>query len=199
MSPGKLAAQVSHASMAFLTTAIRQKSQSYETVKKYLARSLTPYSHADRDGVILYKRHDLYEFARAAASEGKDYFYARPVEPGNPYGKLVRVPDEEVSHFYEATLTFDKDTYEGWIDGAFTKVVCEAKNKEKLLKATEIARDLGLEEWKDYFLIKDNCYTELTPEEVDENGVGRTLTCVGFRPLEDSVAHEISKKFQLYR
>ena len=37
------------------------------------------------------------------------------------------------------------------------------------------------------------------PEETDEGGVGRTLTCIGFRPLPDDVAHQISKKYQLYR
>jgi hypothetical protein len=36
-------------------------------------------------------------------------------------------------------------------------------------------------------------------EEYDENGTGRTLTCIGFRPLPDSIAHLISKKYQLYR
>ena len=34
---------------------------------------------------------------------------------------------------------------------------------------------------------------------LDENGVGRTLTCIGFRPLPDDIVHEISKKFQLYK
>jgi hypothetical protein len=36
-------------------------------------------------------------------------------------------------------------------------------------------------------------------ERYDENGTGRTLTCIGFRPLPDSIAHLISKKYQLYR
>ena len=62
-----------------------------------------------------------------------------------------------------------------------------------------MAEEMGMEDGKDFFLIKDNCLTELEPEEVDENGVGRTLTCIGFRPLPDDVAHEISRKFQLYR
>ena len=35
----------------------------------------------------------------------------------------------------------------------------------------------------------------LTPEE--ENGT--TLTGIWFRPLEDDVAHSISKKYQLYK
>ena len=59
--------------------------------------------------------------------------------------------------------------------------------------------EMGMEDGKDFLLIKDNCLTELEPEEMDENSVGRTLTCIGFRPLPDDVAHEISRKFQLYR
>ena len=67
------------------------------------------------------------------------------------------------------------------------------------MKAITMAEELGLTEGEDFFLIKDNCLTELEPEEVDENGVGRTLTCIGFRPLPDEVAHKISRKYQLYR
>ena len=58
---------------------------------------------------------------------------------------------------------------------------------------------MGLKDGVGYFPIKDNCYTELEPEEVDENGVGRTLTCVGFIPLNDETANKISKKYQLYK
>lgn len=53
-------------------------------------------------------------------------------------------------------------------------------------------------EGKDYFLIKDNCLTELEPEEVDENGVGRTLTCIGFAPMDSEVIDQIGKKYHLY-
>ena len=67
------------------------------------------------------------------------------------------------------------------------------------MKAITMAEELGLTAGEDFFLIKDNCLTELEPEEVDENGVGRTLTCIGFRPLPDEVAHKISRKYQLYR
>ena len=91
------------------------------------------------------------------------------------------------------------DVWEDWICGSFTKVVCEAKNKYQLEKVLNVATDLNILEGIDYFLIKDNCLTELTPEEVDENGVGRTLTCIGFRPLPDDVVHQLSKKYQLYR
>ena len=127
MGPGKLAAQVSHASMAFLTNYIRN------------------------------------------------------------YGKFS-------DYYYECVLTLDKDMFEQWIDGPFTKTVCQAKNKNQLMKAVTIAEELGLKEGEDFFLIKDNCLTELEPEED-----GRTLTVIGFRPLDDETASAISKKFQLYK
>ena len=131
MGPGKLAAQVSHASMAFLTNYIRN------------------------------------------------------------YGKFS-------DYYYECVLTLDKDMFEQWIDSPFTKTICQAKNKNQLMKAITIAEELGLKEGEDFFLIKDNCLTDLEPEEIDYAGVGRTLTCIGFRPLPDETAHAISKKFHLY-
>ena len=96
-------------------------------------------------------------------------------------------------------ITIDKNLYEQWIADSFTKVLCQAKNKYQLLKAAEMAKNLGMVEGKDYFLIKDNCLTELTPEEIDENGIGRTLTCIGFVPMANEVIEQISKKYQLWR
>lgn len=99
---------------------------------------------------------------------------------------------------YKVEITLDAGIYENWICGPFVKTVCQAKNRNQLLKAKKMAEDLGMIQGKDFFLIKDNCMTELEPEEVDENGVGRTLTCIGFRPMPDSIIQKISKKFQLY-
>ena len=90
-----------------------------------------------------------------------------------------------------------RDIQDLWINHIFTKTVCEVKNRTQLMKAVNIANELGLQEGKDFFLIKDYCFTELQPEEVDENGMGKTLTCIGFRPLPEETAHMISKKFQL--
>lgn len=139
MSAGKLAAQVSHASMAFLTAPLRDTKDDKNKIKR--------------------------------------------IENGE----------------YVFEIKIDAETYNDWICGIFTKTICEARNKNQLLKAKKMAEELGMEEGKDFFLIRDNCLTELKPEEVDENGVGRTLTCIGFRPLPNDVAHEISRKFQLYR
>lgn len=98
--------------------------------------------------------------------------------------------------FYDVRLlTIDKDTFEQYINGPFVKTVCEAKNKTQLLKAAAKAEELGLQKDVDYGLIYDNCLTDLAPEEPD----GTTLTGVWFKPLPDEVAHEISRKYQLWR
>lgn len=139
MSAGKLAAQVSHASLAFLTSRMR-----------------------DRDNA--------------------SFFF-----------------DTDSNPTYHVDVVLSKDVYEQWICGVFTKTICEAKNRYQLEKAITISNELGLKEGVDFFLIKDCCLTELTPEEVDGNGVGRVLTCIGFKPLPDEIAHKISKKYQLYK
>ena len=140
MSPGKLAAQVSHASMAFLANMIRQSE--------------------------IQKRESM---------------------------------DSAGIERYEILIEMQPDVYDDWLCGIFTKTICEARNRNHLMKAVTMAEEQGLREGVDYFLIKGNCLTELEPEEVDENGVGRTLTCIGFRPLPDDIAHAISRKYQLYR
>ena len=99
----------------------------------------------------------------------------------------------------EVSFTTTFDIWKDWLNGTFTKTICEAKNRNQLLKAKTIAEELGLVEDVDFFLIKDACFTELEAEEVDEEGVGCTLTCIGFKPLDEETAHKISKKFQLYK
>jgi PTH2 family peptidyl-tRNA hydrolase len=132
MSAGKLAAQVSHGSMAFLTTLLRNNAT-------YVG------------------------------------------------GEVLK------GDYYFETMSIDKDLYQQWIDREYTKCILQAKNKNNLMRAVTIAEELGMKEGEDYFLIYDNCHTELKPEED-----GRTLTCIGFKPMESEIIGEIGKKFHLY-
>lgn len=193
MSPGKLAAQVSHASMAFLTCAIRQN------VKEKLDCSFAPtWVHArllmplDCEMTeALYRRKDLNDWAREARERGEDVFYYEPVNADDPYGELRLC--EKKSHA-ESTLSFDWDLYNGWINGAFTKVILQARNKKQLEKAITLSNEIGLKEGKDFFLIRDNCLTELEPEDED----GRTLTCIGFAPMKNEIIDQVGKKFHIW-
>ena len=186
MSPGKLAAQVAHGSMAFLTTAIKNNLHTrwvYATeYTGYPNKMYGPYRHPD-----------FYKAEVEAYNEGKTRFYMKPLG-GN---RWERVEKNEIE-CYNANFDLEKDLVEQWINGAFTKVVLQAKNRNQLMKAVEMAEELGMKEGEDYFLIKDNCYTELEPEEVDENGVGRTLTCIGFRPMDAETIDKIGKKFHVF-
>ena len=129
MSPGKMAAQVSHASMAFLTSQMRKNT---EVSDKY-------------------------------------------------------------NGFLKCFVFITEECYEQWVQGAFTKCVLKAKNKNQLLKAKTMAEELGMKEGEDFFLIKDNCLTELEPEED-----GKTLTCIGFAPMDSEVIDVIGRKYQLF-
>lgn len=131
----------------------------------------------------------------AQTGHGYQAYFTNLIKNATP--NLLDFGNGDLAYMFEATL--DKDMYEQWIDGIFTKVCLAAKNRNHLLKAKTAAEELGLKEGIDFFLIKDCCLTELEPEEVDENGIGRTLTCIGFRPLPSEIIDQIGKKYQLYK
>ena len=117
-------------------------------------------------------------------------------------GYWIRLIENNISNADgkpHVSFDLDKDIYDGYLCGRITKTVCEAKNLNKLLQARDMALALGLVENQDFGMINDACLTELTPEWIDENGEGRCTVGIWFRPLEDEVAHSISKKYQLYK
>ena len=180
MSPGKLAAQVSHASMAFLTKDIRQHS--------YVVPDFSEACTYRVDGSpVVYQNATLNQMAKEARERGDKFFRYKFVDD-------EVVSCEDTFHI-ESILSFSIDLWNEWICGAFTKVILEAKNRNQLEKACSIAENLGLVENTDYFMIRDNCHTELEPEDED----GRTLTCVGFRPMDSVVIDQIGRKFQLWK
>ena len=94
-----------------------------------------------------------------------------------------------------ATIALDKNIYDNYINDKFIKTICEAKNLNQLLKARTMALEFGLIEGIDFGLINDACLTELKPENED----GTCTVGIWFKPLDDEIAHSISKKYQLYK
>lgn len=97
-------------------------------------------------------------------------------------------------HGDDCFLNIDMEIYNNYINGSFVKTICQAKNKNHLLKAKTLATELGLVEGTDFGEINDKCLTELIPENED----GTTLVGIWFKPLPDEVAHKISKRYHLY-
>ena len=95
---------------------------------------------------------------------------------------------------YHFSFSVSVEEYENYINGSFVKTICQAKNKNHLMKAVQMAKELGLVEGEDFGLIRDNCLTELEPEDED----GRTTTGIWFKPLPDDISKSISKKYHLY-
>lgn len=195
MSPGKLAAQVSHASMAFLTSNIRENSRKVCNEERHKSWEWSKTGTELIKRPCAYRRNDLWTWAKEAFAQGKDWFYTKLIDSTDPYGRLELC---EPTYSYKCEFKFDEQLFEQWIQGPFTKCVLGAKNRNQLLKAKRLAEELGMVEGKDFFLIKDNCNTELEPEEIDENGVGRTLTCIGFKPMDSEIIGKVGKKFQLF-
>ncbi|MDY6397708.1 MAG: peptidyl-tRNA hydrolase [Treponema sp.] len=120
------------------------------------------------------------------------------VQRDTGYGLSKKNLKEENGRVH-ASFDLDREIYDDYLNGRITKTICEAKNLNKLLQAREMALNLGLVENQDFGMINDACLTELIPEWVDENGEGRCTVGIWFKPLQDDVAHCISKKFQLYK
>ena len=99
-------------------------------------------------------------------------------------------------------LYVDYNIWYEYVNGIFTKTICEAKNKNQLMKIIDLIKehndsceDVKLQQGRDYGFINDKCLTELTPENED----GTTTVGMWFRPLPDDIAHKFSKKYKLYR
>lgn len=102
---------------------------------------------------------------------------------------------EEYDGEVKVIMCINKDILDNYINKDFTKIICEAKNLNHLLKVKEVANDLNLIEGIDYGFINDACLTELIPENED----GTCTIGVWFKPLPDKESHLLSKKYQLYK
>lgn len=175
LSPGKLAAMVGHCCEAYWTNLLKGsniKDNEYETLP-----CVSPYNPNKH---TLYKNTDLDNLSRKAFESGAKTFTALKLYPKKSY---------------TITVEISKDIWDGYVNGLFTKTICEARNLNQLKKAETIANELGLVKSKDYGFINDKCLTELMPENTD----GTCTVGIWFRPLPDETAHIISKKFKLYK
>ena len=186
MSVGKICSQVSHASQAFVMEKIKENIERVEYAKY----------PADCDYEKGFDKW-LTKYAKEAKEKGLSEFSLIDKYPddGTIYGLEDRfIVSEPGKYTYNSTIELSPEVVEGWIMDEYAKVVLAAKNKSQLLKAKTRAIENGLVEGKDFFLIYDNCHTELEPEEG-----GKTLTCIGVAPMESEKIDLIGKHYQLYK
>lgn len=175
LTSGKLASQVGHCCEAYWTNLMKAFGAVDNEFMTLPAESL---DYPGRQA--LYKHPVLYAKAKEAFEAGNKTFVVEKENPRKSVSITVEIP---------------KDIWNEYVNGIFTKTICEARNLNNLKKAETIAEELGLVKYVDYGYINDKCLTELKPENED----GTCTVGIWFRPLPDDIAHKISKKFPLYR
>lgn len=175
LKPGKLAAMIGHCCEAYWTNLLKSAKTVDNEFDTLLAAN--PWKP---DEPALYKDSDVYKASKTAFKRGD---------------KTFQWPAYNSRATVTVSVEISKDIWNDYVNGIFTKTICECKNKSQLSKAESIAKELGLAEGVDYGYINDKCLTDLDPENDD----GTCTVGIWFKPLEDSIAHKISKKFKLYR
>jgi len=175
LTAGKMSAMVGHLCEAYWTNLLK----SFPCVDNEFTTLMAedPFNPGHQ---MLYRHPELYEKAKAAFEAGHQTFVSERENPRKSVSITIEIP---------------KDIWYEYVNGIFTKTICEARNLNNLKKAESIADELGLVKYIDYGYINDNCLTELTPENED----GTCTIGMWFKPLPDETAHKISKKFPLYR
>ena len=175
LKPGKLAAMIGHCCEAFWTNLMKESGAVDNEFQELPAED--PFRPGRQ---MLYRHPALYAKAEEAFEKGEKTFMTEREQPRKTVSVTVEIP---------------KDIWNDYVNGIFTKTVCEARNLNKLKQAAEMAKGLGLSEGLDWGYVNDRCLTDLTPENED----GTTSVGIWFRPLPDDIAHSISRKFPLYR
>lgn len=108
---------------------------------------------------------------------------------------MMRKGHTEVQGKHHIEFDMDDELYSGWLTNSFTKILLSARNLNDLKKAIALAEGIGMKEGEDFFLIKDNCWTELVPDEGEET----CFIAIGFKPMEADKLKAVTKKYQLYK
>ena len=157
LKPGKLAAMIGHCCEAYWTNAMKA-------------------------GTIKDNEFETRPAVETHVSDGNRPASSVSPEISETFGKPFEA-DEKNSGLMEkgsgptVTVSFEipKDIWTEYVNGIFTKTICEARNLNRLNQAAEAARGLGLSEGKDWGYIRDKCLTDLTPEKRRRNLYCRNL------------------------
>lgn len=103
------------------------------------------------------------------------------------------IPSPPWDDCVHADLVFSRDLYDGWINGSFTKIVLAVDSEEEMLELINKLEANGYTENRSFFVIRDNCSTELEPDET-----GTRMTCIGFAPSESEKLSDIMKDYKLF-
>ena len=92
----------------------KKKVQTKEDLKKcFRKKCVNAYSAEDDGKPRLYRREDLTQWAKEACERGEKFFYAEPVNPNHPYGRLRLT---EPSYVYRLNRALTKEEFDAVFD-----------------------------------------------------------------------------------
>ena len=124
-----------------------------------------------------YKRNDLNQWSEEARKQGKNGFYARPVDPEKPYGLLELCEPER---YYASAMKCDVETYEESIAKDPVRKMFFTKNEILYSQLLDTLEGRGFIGGKDYFIAKD---------------FGGAYSCLAFTPVNDDRYEKLKDVF----
>ena len=130
---------------------------------------------------VQYLNNELHEMAEQAREQGREYFYTKKIEEQGYGTRYIEIFEKEIEFQYDIGFSLSKEMFEQYIDKSLFPLVYQTTSGWELKDAVLTAIDLGLnyeEDWIDFW-------------HNDER------IAVGFRPLADEVADEITEGLEL--
>ena len=181
-----LAQFIALAGRAWITNEIRENSvQStacgYERLPVYKTIPVWTNKGVERKKPICYRHNDLFDIAERAREQGRACFYVKRIDKLGYGTQYTEVPEEEVKWQRDINFSLDQDTFEQYTDRTLTPTIYKVQGhfQMKEIMSERVLPDLLYEEdWIDFWYDGERI-------------------AVGFRPLADEVADEITKGLEL--
>lgn len=111
-----------------------------------------------------------------------------------PFTHMMRQTAKLYDTGYNVSWFIPKDMFDNWINESFTKIVLAVDSEDEMNEVINNAIAADMKENSDYFVIRDNCLTELTPDET-----GTRMTAIGFKPMIKEKLKGVTDHLPLFR
>lgn len=135
----------------------------------------------ERKKPICYRHKDLLDIAERAREQGRECFYVKRIDKLGYGTQYTEVPEQEVKWQRDIKFSLDQDTFEQYADRTLTPTIYKVQGHfqtEEIMSERVLPNLLYEEDWIDFWYNDERI-------------------AVGFRPLAEKIADEITKGLEL--
>ena len=181
-----LAQFIALAGRAWITNEIRENSvqstaRGYERLPVYKTIPAWANKGVEKKISIDYRHNDLFDIAERAREQGRACFYVKRIDKLGYGTQYTEVPEEEVKWQRDIKFSLDQDTFKQYADRTLAPTIYKVQGyfqMEEIMGERVLPDLLYEEDWIDFWYDYERI-------------------AVGFRPLADEVADEITKGLEL--